>query len=138
MISDATSDAERAELLEALYAFNMDRTGYRDALDLSCFVRDPEGGLLGGIDGFTWGGYAHIEALWVTEAHRGAGLGRSLLEAAEAEAAARGCRTIVLSSHEFQAPAFYAKLGYEVVGETGDTPVGHRQFTFQKRLDRQE
>ena len=134
MISDATSDAERAELLEALYAFNMDRTGYRDARDLSCFVRDAGGALVAGIDGFTWGGYAHVEALWVAEPHRDQGLGRSLLEAAEAEAAARGCRSVVLASHEFQAPAFYAKLGYQVVGETVDTPIGHRQFTFQKRL----
>ena len=85
-------------------------------------------------DGFTWGGYAHVEVLWVSEPLRGKGVGRRLLEAAEAEARSRGCTSIVLSSHEFQAPRFYAKLGYRPVGTTEDTPVGYRGFHFQKRL----
>jgi GNAT superfamily N-acetyltransferase len=133
-ISDAARADDRRELEERLYAFNVERTGYRDGRDLSCFLRDAEGVLVAGIDGFTWGGYARVESLWVAEPFRGKGLGRRLLEAAEAEARARGCISIVLSSHEFQAPKLYAKLGYRRVGATDDTPVGYQEFLFQKRL----
>jgi GNAT superfamily N-acetyltransferase len=133
-ISDVTGADDRRELEERLYAFNVESTGYRDARDHSCFLRDAEGRLVAGIDGFTWGGYAHVELLWVAEPLRGRGLGRRLLEAAEAEASARGCTTIVTSSHEFQAPNLYAKLGYRRVGRTDDTPVGYQEFLFQKRL----
>ena len=133
-ISDVVSADDRTELEGLLYAFNVESTGLRDARDLSCLLRDPEGTLVAGIDGFTWGGYAHVEVLWVSEPLRGTGVGRRLLEAAEAEARNRGCTSIVLSSHEFQAPRFYAKLGYRHVGTTEDTPVGYRAFHFQKHL----
>jgi GNAT superfamily N-acetyltransferase len=133
-ISDVVAADDRTELEGRLYAFNVESTGFRDARDLSCLLRDPDGTLVAGIDGFTWGGYAHVEVLWVSEPLRGKGIGRRLLEAAEAEARSRGCTSIVLSSHEFQAPHFYAKLGYRPVGTTEDTPMGYREFHFQKRL----
>jgi len=133
-ISDAVTADDRNELEERLHAFNVESTGFRDARDLSCLLRDADGTLVAGIDGFTWGGYAHVEVLWVSEPLRGKGLGRTLLEAAEAEARERGCSSIVLSSHEFQAPGFYASLGYHPVGVTEDTPVGYREVHFQKRL----
>ena len=133
-IVDTASPADRDELAEQLNEFNMARTGYRDYRDLCCFLRDGDGRLVAGIDGFTWGGYAHVETVWVVEALRGRGLGRKLLEAAEAAAAARGCVMVVLASHECQAPDFYAGLGYELVGATDDTPLGYRHLHHQKRL----
>ena len=133
-ISDVVTADDRRELEDRLHTFNVESTGFRDARDLSCLLRDAEGTLVAGIDGFTWGGYAHVEVLWVSEPLRGKGLGRRLLEAAEAEARERGCTSIVLSSHGFQAPSLYTKLGYHTVGTTEDTPVGYREFHFQKRL----
>ena len=132
-ISDRAADADAAELRTALNEFNFASTGYRDGRSLSCFLRE-DGRLIAGIDGFTWGGYAHIDVLWVDEARRGQGLGRALMAAAEAEARRRGCTTIVLDTHSFQAPDLYPALGYEKVGETVDTPAGHSQILFQKRL----
>jgi GNAT superfamily N-acetyltransferase len=132
-ISDRSSEADSAELRAALHEFNFAATGYRDGRSLSCFLRD-EGRLVAGIDGFTWGGYAAIDVLWVDEPLRGQGLGRALLAAAEAEARRRGCKTIVLDTHSFQAPDLYPALGYRMVGETIDTPAGHTQILFQKDL----
>ena len=57
-----------------------------------------------------------------------------MVAAAEQEARRRGCRTVVLSTHEFQAPEFYRRLGYVEVGLVHDAPVGHRDFLFQKVL----
>ena len=128
------SDADSNELRDKILEFNVDATGYRDGRSLSCFLRDGGGLLYAGIDGFTWGGYAKIEYLWVDESRRGEGLGQALLVAAEGEARQRGCTSIVLDTHSFQAPAFYAKLGYTAVGETVDTPRGHTQTIFQKPL----
>ena len=132
-ISDRSSDADIAELRAALNEYNFATTGYRDGRSLSCFLRE-DGELIAGIDGFTWGGYARIDLLWVEEPRRGHGLGTALLAAAEAEARRRGCTVIVLDTHSFQAPDLYPALGYEKVGETTDTPVGHSQSMFQKRL----
>ncbi len=130
---DTASDADVAALRDALIAYNIATTGYDDARSLSCFLH-VEDRLVAGIDGFTWGGYAHIEHLWVDESLRGHGLGHRLLEAAEVEARARGCATIALDSHEFQAPDFYRARGYTEIGATRETPAGFGQFYFQKFL----
>jgi ribosomal protein S18 acetylase RimI-like enzyme len=132
-VSDHSATADTTELRNALHEYNFARTGYRDGRELSCFVRD-QGRLVAGIAGFTWGGYARIDMLWIDEALRRQGLGRALLAAAEAEARRRGCTTVVLETHSFQAPDFYAALGYQKVGETTETPSGYTQLTFQKQI----
>jgi GNAT superfamily N-acetyltransferase len=97
-------------------------------------LRDEDGALVAGSDGFTWGGYARVELLWVEASRRGRGLGARLLAAAEADARHRGCTTIVLDTHDFQAPGFYPRFGYRQVGATEGTPRGHRRIMFQKAL----
>ncbi len=133
VIRDTADDAEIATLRDAVHDYNFETTGYRDGRSLSCFLYD-DGAMIAGIDGFTWGGYARIDYLWVAAVHRGGGLGSRLLAAAESEAHDRGCVTIVLDTHSFQAPDLYRKRGYTEVGTTMDTPVGYSQTIFQKRL----
>jgi ribosomal protein S18 acetylase RimI-like enzyme len=133
VIRDTADDAEISALRQRIHEFNFETTGYRDGRSLSCFLYDG-GELIAGIDGFTWGGYARIDYLWVDAARRGAGLGSRLLSAAEDEARARACVTIVLDTHSFQAPGLYRKHGYTEIGTTMDTPLGHSQTIFQKRL----
>jgi GNAT superfamily N-acetyltransferase len=133
VIRDTASDVDIAALRDALIEYNFAATGYRDGRSLSCFLYD-EGVLLGGIDGFTWGGYARIDYLWVAEQLRGGGLGTRLLTAAEDEARRRGCGTIVLDTHSFQAPELYRARGYTEIGTTIDTPRGYSQTLFQKPL----
>ena len=134
VIASSASAEDQAALEAALNEYNFATTGYRDGLSLSCFLRDDDGALRAGIDGFTWGGYARVVTLWVDASLRGQGLGRRLLAAAEDEARRRGCRTIILDTHDFQAPDFYPKLGYEPVGRTSETPAGSGQTLFQKNL----
>ena len=134
-IVDVAGDADAAELEARLHEYNFATTGYRDGRALSCFLRDEAGTLIAGIDGFTWGGYAKVVNLWVDESQRGRGLGSGLFDAAEREARARGCRVMRVDSHSFQAPDFYRRRGYEQIAEIADTPVGHREHFFVKRLD---
>ncbi len=134
VVTDVHDEAAVAELRERIIAFNIAVTGYDDGRSLSCFLRDNGGEMYAGLDGFTWGGYAMIEWLWVAEAARGNGLGRRLVLAAEREAEARGCAVVRVNTHTFQAPDFYRTLGYSEIGRAEDAPVGHGEVFFSKRL----
>ena len=57
-----------------------------------------------------------------------------MIEAAEREGRARGCRLATLETHSFQAPEFYRKLGWEVFGVLDDYPAGHRKYYLKKSL----
>lgn len=133
-VDDAPDPADVAFVEERLHEHNIAATGYHDYRPLAIFVRDAAGAIAAGVTGFTWGGTLKIEHLWVREDRRGRGYGRRLVEAAEDEARARGCRQAVLNTHSFQAPDFYPKLGYTLCGTAQDWPVGHSQSYFQKAL----
>lgn len=133
-ITDAADTALAARLDDEIARFNFDATGIRDARDFAASVLDENDELMGGIQGWTWGATAWVERLWVREDARHHGLGTRLLDAVEAEARSRGCRRLALTTHSFQAPDFYARHGFEVVGELPDYPVGHTSLLLRKRL----
>lgn len=121
-------------LADQINEHNMAVTGYYDFQPLAIFVRDAAQSLVAGLSGYTWGHSCKIEWLWVAPASRGQGYGKALLQAAEAEAQQRGCHVVVVDTHSFQAPAFYQKLGYTVMGSYTDFPYQHGQIFLQKRL----
>jgi GNAT superfamily N-acetyltransferase len=122
-------------LRDRIIEFNIAVTGFEDGRSLTGVIKDEAGEIIAGLDGFTWGGYAKVEWLWVAPDYRGQGLGHRLLAAAEREALARGCHIVRVDTHTFQAPAFYARLGYKVVGQVVGTPLGHGEVFFSKALD---
>ena len=101
---------------------------------LNVFARDTDGKVHAGLLGGTYWGWLHVDILWVQSDLRSKGLGSRLLEAAEAEAIARGCRHAHLDTLDFQAPGFYLKRGYQVFGELQDLPPGHRRIFLKKEL----
>jgi ribosomal protein S18 acetylase RimI-like enzyme len=119
---------------EQFYEFNRTATAIDDGRALGIFLRDESGNILAAVAGHTWGGTCELRQVWVIEARRRAGLGRRLLAAAEAEATRRGCFQLVLTTHSFQAPGFYRKLGFEVVWELPDYPRGHAYLLMRKLL----
>ena len=121
-------------LEDRLYEFNSTATGIADGEWLAIFVRDGSDRIVAGICGNIWGGCLEIRQFWVEEARRKQGLGTRLLGAAEQEARRRGCRQILLMTFSFQAPAFYAKHGFEVVAVVQDHPRGHENMLLRKRL----
>ena len=125
-------------LEEQVNEYNFATTGIHDARLLVMFLRDPAGRIYAGVSGHTWGGVAEIRFLWVDERRRHTGIGSRLLRAAEEEAASRGCRKVVLSTHSFQAPDFYRKHGYIVVGEVSDYPRGHKSIFLEKLVATKE
>lgn len=119
---------------QEIYSFNVDATGLDDGLLLTVKARAEDGSLAGGLSGWTWGGCLYVDLLWVREDMRGEGLGSQLLDAAEQEAVSRGCTIVSLSTHSFQAPAFYLERGYAEVGRTDGYPVGHSQLHLRKTI----
>ena len=133
-IIDNPSPHDTSFLGDRIYQYNVTRTQVKDGRLLAIFVRAEAGEIVAGLDGWTWGGCLYIEHLWVHESLRGQGYGTSLLMAAEREGVARGCWQSMLTTHDFQAPAFYLKFGYEIVGEFDEYPAGHKQFFLRKPL----
>jgi GNAT superfamily N-acetyltransferase len=121
-------------LEDQLYAYNVEQTGVDDGRWLTVFVRDNSGRIAAGLHGWTWGGGAKVQTLWVRQDLRRHGYGTRLLAAAEAVARTRGCDRILLDTFAFQAPLFYQKHGYEIVGEDTDTLLEHKHYRLRKRL----
>jgi len=101
---------------------------------LACFARTPDGTVVGGAVGRTWGECCHLQQLWVDAAQRHAGLGTRVVRRFEEHAMARGCRTFYLDTFTFQAPAFYRKLGYEPALTIEGYGPGIVCYTMLKRI----
>jgi GNAT superfamily N-acetyltransferase len=134
-IGEAADEATVGELREAISAFNFSATDIRDGREFFAAVRDGAGALLGGIYGWTWGGTGWVEYLWVREDARHQRLGSRLLEAAERVARERGCGQLALSTHSFQAPDFYRRHGFQVVGRLAGYPAGHAYYLLGRPLN---
>jgi GNAT superfamily N-acetyltransferase len=127
-----------AFLAERIYEYNAAATGYHDAESYTAVQEDGSGAIEAGVSGYTWGGCCFISYLWVAASARGKGLGSGLLTAVERHAVERRCRLVLVSSHSFQAPEFYARRGYERRAHINDHPVGHSSNFYSKRLDRND
>ena len=121
-------------LEDQLYEFNMAATGIADGRSLGVFLRDATQNIVAAAAGHTWGDTCELRQVWVAQSLRYQGIGRRLLAEAEAEAVRRGCCQIVLTTHSFQAPEFYAKLGFTAIAEVPEYPRGHSQVVLRKAL----
>lgn len=134
-IADETRVAETARaVVKGLVAYNTAKAGPTKWKRFAVSVRDEAGAIKGGIVGHTLWDWCFIELLWIDEALRGTGVGTDLMARAEAVAAKRGARHVYLDTFSFQGDGFYQKLGYEVYGELGDFPPGHRRIWLKKDL----
>lgn len=138
VVSTTPTPDEVQYLEDRLYEFNSAATGIAGGEWLSILVKDAEGRIAAGICGAVRGGCLEIRQFWAEETRRRQGLGSRLLAAAEQEARRRDCRQILLSTFSFQAPAFYARHGFEVLATVDDHPRGHTNLLMRKRLPRGE
>ena len=136
LLNFENEDVERLEALLAdlIYEFNARAIDRFDARSLGAALREGGGQIIAAISGYTWAGCCHITHLWVSAEQRRNGLGRKLLAGAEAEAIRRGCQVIHLSTHSFQAPGFYERVGYARQAIVANHPIGHFSIFYAKTL----
>jgi GNAT superfamily N-acetyltransferase len=133
-LEDAPDEQMRAGILAPLVAYNDAAAGPGTWGLLVITLRDAAGGVAGGLWGRTSYGFLFIELLSAGPA-RGHGLGRRIMDMAEAEAKSRGLTGIWLDTWTFQAPGFYEKLGFAECGRIPNYPQGHDRIFYVKRLD---
>ena len=120
------------ELVDGVRNYNFEMISEKSK-PLTVTARGQNNELLGGVSGRTIYNQFLVGVVWVDEKTRGTGLGRELMELAEAEAIERGCLASQVDTLSFQAPDFYQKLGYHVVGAiTGINESPDRYFLLKK------
>ena len=119
---------------EHLDIFNVGATGVSAYYTVNFFLKSDRDEIMGGLLGNIWGGWLHITYLWIDEAERGNRWATRLMDRAEAYARERGCHSVTLDTHSFQARPFYEKRGYEIFGTLDDFPKGHKKFFLKKKL----
>ena len=135
-VNDNTAQSDVHFLEDRINEYNVETTGITDGRILSFFIRDGRAAIVAGLYGWTWGGACEIRDLWVRKDMRRRGYGRALMSAAEQEATVRGCALIALDTHSFQAPAFYQRLGFEIIGSHQNYPHGHTKHYLRKILNK--
>ena len=117
-VDENAHPSDLATIDSGLEQYNRTVSALAQVRQLGVFARDDKGLVIGGAVGRTWGDCGELLQLWVREAERGRAVGSRLMSLFEAQAAARGCKLFYLSTFSFQAPGFYARLGYQPVLET--------------------
>jgi GNAT superfamily N-acetyltransferase len=134
-VTETPGESAEATIRDGLSAYNFDKAGYRDQRPLAVLVSDPATGeVIGGLLGRTSFGLLYIDRFFLPEHLRKQGLGSRIIKAAEEEGARRGCSRAILSTLSFQAPGFYERQGWQVLGRIDCDPPGHTRFMMTKRL----
>ena len=118
----------------ALEEFNNKAVGPDNHELLNIVEYDDNQKVIAGILGGTYWGWMHLDILWVDEKYRKTGIGSKLLKAAEEEAVRRGCHSVHVDTMSWQAPEFYKKHGYRIIGELENIPDGNKKYHLVKEL----
>ena len=129
--------AIRARLFAMLDRYN-DEASLRPepVRHLTIPLRDAAGRIEGGLVGISYYDWLIVDMLFVPEALRGHGLGTQLMRAAEAVAAARGCKGVWLDTTSPEARKFYLRLGYHEFATLPDHPRGHARHFLARMTPR--
>ncbi len=84
------------------------------AHSFTIFIRDKEGKIIAGCNGSIICGSIYTDQLWVDPSLRNQGLGTKLMKSAHEHGKKHGCMLATVTTMDFQAPNFYAKLGYKI------------------------
>jgi GNAT superfamily N-acetyltransferase len=112
----------------------MEKTGFQElATPIRIVARNSDAKVIGGVIGDAFGGWLHVELLWVEKSVRGRGLGTKLMQMAESRADELGCTSSYLNTYSFEARGFYEGLGYEVFATLEGYPRGHSKHFLRKK-----
>jgi len=133
-LTDVADDEVRKLIVAPLVEYNESKAGPGHNRPLAVVVRDKDHAVVGGMWGATGYGWLFTQLLIVPASMRGHGVGTQVMQRAEQEAIARGCHSAWLDTHEFQAKAFYERLGYIAFAELPNYPTGFARVFMKKSL----
>jgi len=135
MTVTATPDEQDLALIgDRLTAFNAGDVGPAGKAALAVVIHDDDGALVAGISGYTAWGWLYVQWLWVAESQRGRNTAGQMLDAAEAEAKARGCHGAYIDTFSPVALKVYTRHGYAPFGALPDFPKGRTRTFLAKAL----
>ncbi|WP_208560059.1 GNAT family N-acetyltransferase [Marinilactibacillus kalidii] len=97
------------------------------------FVYKEEDQVLGRIVGHVQWDHIKIELFYVSKQTQGKGIGSKLLAHVETIARDEHYRYVYLETMSFNAPAFYQKHGYEIIGQIENSPLPGETRYFMKK-----
>lgn len=134
----APSQSDKDVLRHGIARFNDETIDGLEPIDLEqrfhVMARDAAGVLQGGIRATCYWNTLHIELLWLSEDVRGSGIGRKLIDQAEAFAIENKCENAFVETTSWQAKPFYEKNGYRLMATLHDRPKGHSTHYLSKLL----
>ncbi len=135
IVTDVIDHAVEAAVGAGLDRFNAEIAGYADKRPLAVIVRDAATGeVLGGATGRSSFSLLFLDLFYLPASLRGTGLGTRILGLFEEEGRRRSCRSAVLYTISFQAPAFYERRGWRRFGEIPCDPPGASRVFMTKEL----
>lgn len=127
---------ENTEVFETLVSgvrdYNRASLGSEKPEPLSVILRDEQDAIIAGVTGQTIYKHFLVTAVWADSSLRNQGLGRKVMELAETEAQKRGCIAAQVDTLSIQAPDFYKKLGFKVMGKIPGLTLDHDRYFFIK------
>lgn len=108
--------------------------GYK-GIRIKLVARDQDGELIGGLYAWTTLRNLIFEHIWVEEGYRKKGVGRTLMREMERIAKENGCIASQAYTFSFQAPAFFAKIGYQILGISDGYPHSVKEFYLIKKYN---
>ena len=132
------AEADAATLSRGIQDFNAltvpDLEAVEDEVRFFVLARDEDGALIGGMRACCYWNTLHIELTWLSDAGRGRGMGKRLMQAAEEKARALGCEKALVETTSWQARGFYEKCGYALLATLEGRPKGHASHYLAKEL----
>ncbi len=133
-VETAPKAEDNARVNAILDAYNVKQMGASDYKPLTILLRDGESKIVGGLIGSMYWDWLYVETLAIEDTARLTGNGSRLLEMAEQEAIAYGCKFACLDTFSFQALPFYQRQGYEIFGTLDNNPGEHNRYYLRKAL----
>ena len=132
------TDDEAETLSRAIKTFNAAQVSDLEPVEAEqrfhVLTKSDSGEVVGGLRATCFWNTLHIELLWLAEDVRGSGMGRQLVEAAEAFARDQGCENAFVETTSWQARPFYEKNGYRHIATLNGRPRGHASHYLTKAL----
>ena len=115
-----------------LYAFNDSIFG--KSYDFSVFIRDRNNKIQGGVivQLRLKLKLLYLDYIWIAPEFRNKGFGTKIVNIAEQIAKNKGCKAAELETLDFQAEAFYQKLGYRKFGVV-EKYMGNFDYIFMRK-----